>query len=103
VNLQPLEGFAMKKILSMLMAVAAVAVFSSHADAKTCVNNNIQNNNSNSKSVNQNCTMNFSTNYQRGTGDNKFESNQTGGSNYVGSHQKSINGTNDVRIRQRNR
>jgi hypothetical protein len=93
----------MKKTLSMLLAVAAVAVFSSHADAKTCVSNNIQNNNSNSKSVTQGCTMNFSTNYQRGTGDNSFKSDQTGASNYVGSHQKSINGTNDVKIKQRNR
>jgi hypothetical protein len=93
----------MKKTLSMLMAVAAVAVFSSHADAKTCVNNNIQNNNSNSKSVSQGCTMNFSTNYQRGTGDNKFKADQTGTSNYVGSHQKSINGNNDVKIKQRSR
>ncbi len=92
----------MKKMLSMLTAMAAVAAFSAHADAKTCVSNNIQNKSSNSKSVNQNCTMNFSTNYQRGTGDNKFDSNQKGKSNYVGSHQKSYNGNNDVKIRQRN-
>ncbi len=93
----------MKKILSMLTAVAAIAAVSSQADAKTCVSNNIQNNSSNSKSVSQDCTMNFSTNYQRGTGDNKFRADQTGTSNYAGSHQKSTYGNNSTIINQRNR